>query len=393
MSTIDVSLCVNTFQKPWHLHRLLASIAAQQGVTGRFELVVSDDGSTDETADVVDQFRRRVRFPVSFTTHPRTGYHVARVRNDGARATTAPYLLFLDGDCVLPPDHVAVHLGRRRDGCAMVGDCYRIEEEQSAVLSEEGAARGEFLRWDMPHERRRLNRLDRKMRLYSLLRHPRRPKLVSNNVGIWRRDFDRVNGFDENFRGWGAEDDDLGRRLKRAGVRLKSILGWTQLYHLWHPRDPSATPNWNDGANAGYIRRPGWLTRCRNGLVARPLADLSIGVVGRADRPAIAAELWRRMNLPPSIPLEGLPASASPAVACVSGLPDQVEVEVLFFPGKGRFSGRAECNVLVVLDESDVPRRLLGAAHRIVAGRQFPGLPADRQFPLNELHRALDSIT
>jgi glycosyltransferase involved in cell wall biosynthesis len=393
MSPIEVALCSNTYQKPWHLRRFLASIAGQQGIKGRFELVISDDGSTDETPDVVAEFRRSVDFPVQFTTHPRDGYHVARSRNDGARATTAPYLLFLDGDCVLPPDHVAKHLERRREGCAMVGDCYRIDQQLSATLSEEGAGRHEFLRWDVAHERHRLDRLDRKMKLYSLVRHPRRPKLVSNNVGIWRNDFEAVNGFDENFRGWGAEDDDLGRRLKRIGVRLKSILRWTRLYHLWHPRDPSATADWNDGANAAYIRRPGWLTRCRNGLVKRSLEDLSMRMVGRAIQPASVAELWRRTNLPQTISPESLTGAVSPAVARAPGAADRTDVEILFFPGSGRFSNQAECNVLVALEKGPVPRRLLAHADRVVADQHLTRVPAEHQFPLADLRRALDSIT
>ena len=231
------------------------------------------------------------------------------------------------------------------------------------------------------------------MKLYSLVRHPRRPKLVSNNVGIWRSDFEAVNGFDENFRGWGAEDDDLGRRLKRIGVRLKSILRWTRLYHLWHPRDPSATADWNDGANAAYIRRPGWLTRCRNGLVKRSLDDLSMRVVGRAMRPASVAELWRRVNFSRSVPLEGLPASARLVAANTGGAPGRQEVEILFFPGSGRFSNHAECKVLVVLEKGPVPRRLLARADRVVADQQMEHVPSERQFPLTELRRALDSIT
>ena len=139
----EIAISVTTYHKPWHLRRVLASIAGQQGVTGKFEVAVTDDGSTDETPQIVEQFRRSVDFPVCFTTHEHTTFHPARCRNDGARATSAPYLLYLDGDCVLPPDHVAIHLAHRRPGYVMLGFCYRVEKELSAGLTEEGgAARG-----------------------------------------------------------------------------------------------------------------------------------------------------------------------------------------------------------------------------------------------------------
>src|SRR5437868_7258595 len=126
MPAPEIAISVTTYQKPWHLRRALASIAGQQRIDGRFEVVVTDDGSTDETPEIVDRFRRGVDFPVHFTSHPHAAFQVSKSRNAGARATTAPYLLFVDGDCVLPLDHVATHLAHRRPGRAILGDCYRI---------------------------------------------------------------------------------------------------------------------------------------------------------------------------------------------------------------------------------------------------------------------------
>ncbi len=131
MKRPDISLLLSTYQRPAHLRRSLLSIALQQGVAGRFELVVTDDGSTDETPQVVVEFARSVGFPVHFTTRPHDGFRLSRCRNAGAAASSAPYLLFLDGDCVLPADHVRIHLQRRREGFVMAGDCCRLEEDAS----------------------------------------------------------------------------------------------------------------------------------------------------------------------------------------------------------------------------------------------------------------------
>jgi len=85
------------------------------------------------------------------------------------------------------------------------------------------------------------------------------------------------------------------------------------------------------------------LTRCRNGLHKRPLEDLAIRIVGHTSRPQDVARL-----------VEGR-FHAQPI--------DTPEVEILFLPGEGRFSGRAECNVLVALDSQNVPASLERAAH------------------------------
>jgi glycosyltransferase involved in cell wall biosynthesis len=378
MSDLEVAICVTTYQKPWHLRRTLASILGQRGIAGRFEAVITDDGSTDETPEIVEQFRRTVDFPVAFTTHPHAAFQVSKCRNEGARATRAPYLLFVDGDCVLPPDHVATHLAQRRPGYALLGDCYRIEREISDTLSEEGARRGEFLTWEINGERGRHARAHRKAVWYNLIRHPRKPKLVGNNFSVWRADFERINGFDEKFCGWGQEDDDLGLRLRRAGVRLQSILGKTRSYHLWHPRDPSTTVEWREGVNVPYFLRRGGLTRCRNGIVKREVKDLSFAVTGAGEATGHVMKLLRE---------KGIDAAKSQSPRNVSP-----EVEILALGGVGRFSRAAEFRMLVALDHAPPYRKLVEQANLIVAPTPLLGLNGKLQFGLAEFSQALEAI-
>jgi glycosyltransferase involved in cell wall biosynthesis len=267
MTRPEIALIVVTYQRPRHLALVLESIAAQRGMDSRFELVITDDGSTDESQQVVENFRRRVIFPVGFVTHPHVTFQAARCRNAGAQATTAPYLLFLDGDCILPADHVLKHFQHRKPGTAIIGDACRVDQTMSAKITAETIRRGEFQQLTTDQERRRLRKTAFKYRLYNFLRHPTKPyKLRSGNFGIWREHFERVNGFDENFEGWGGEDDDLGRRLRRAGVRLESIVAHTYSYHLWHPRDATAPDKVKQAANTKYLWRNDAPARCLNGL-------------------------------------------------------------------------------------------------------------------------------
>ena len=83
MPAPEIAISVTTYQKPWHLRRVLASIAGQLGVDGKFEVAVTDDGSTDETSQIVEEFRRRGDFPVRFTTHEHTVFHPARAATTG----------------------------------------------------------------------------------------------------------------------------------------------------------------------------------------------------------------------------------------------------------------------------------------------------------------------
>lgn len=263
----EIALLVSSFQRPGHLRRSLLSIALQRRVREAMEVVVTDDGSTDETAQLVQEFARSVDFPVKFTTHPHTTFQLSRCRNEGAAASTAPYLLFLDGDCVLPHDHVFVHLQRRAKNKVMAGDCVRLDKASTVLIDENSIFDGSFSEYAPPDELKRLQKLDRKARIYHWLRHPTKPKLLGNNIGIWRSDFATVNGYDENFEGWGCEDDDLRIRLRMSGVGIESILRWTHTYHLWHPVDKTAPTVWREGRNVSYLNRRRISSHCSNGLI------------------------------------------------------------------------------------------------------------------------------
>ena len=98
------------------------------------------------------------------------------------------------------------------------------------------------------------------------------------------------------------------------------------------------------GANVEYCLRKGRLTRCRNGLEKRALDDLAIRVVGSPPRCIAAGDAVRPR-----------PLRSSPTT--------QPEVEILVLPGKGRFSGRADCNVLVALDPAAATSPAARQAH------------------------------
>ena len=264
---IDIAILVSTYQRPEHLRRCLLSIERQRGVDGRFEVVVTDDGSGDETHRLIVDTARRVPFRLTFTTHDHHGFRLARCRNEGVAASTAAYLLFTDGDCILPPDHIRIHLDERRRGCVAASDCLRLDRTASAGIDDsvitDWSADGLVSR----RERRRVLWKAARALCYSACRVPMRPRLSGNNIALWRHDFERVNGFDEEFIGWGLEDRDLQRRLAAVGVRVRSILHRTTPIHLWHEPAPSFQRNGTGTENLRYYSRHSVPAYCLNGLV------------------------------------------------------------------------------------------------------------------------------
>ena len=222
----QISVIVITYNRPENLERVLVSIAKQEGVEGKFELIVSDDGSTDHTPSVVQEFGKSVDFPVRFVTHPDRGFELSRTRNDGVRESEGDFLLLIDGDCAVPPDHVATHFNARCKGVVRgLETPIWLSEAQSNLIDLTSVGDGTFRREITWRQRFELKKRALRSSFYSLIRHPRKPRLLGGNLGLFREDYERVNGCDQRFVGWGHEDDDLNARMRAVGMRLKSIIG------------------------------------------------------------------------------------------------------------------------------------------------------------------------
>jgi len=350
MDRPEVSVLVNTYERPWHLRRCLVSLACQS-VAGRMEVVVVDDGSRDETAAVVRGFARSAPFPVKFLTHPHDGFQLCRCRNEAVAASVADRLIFFDGDLVAGTGHIAAHL-RHLTPCVVTNSyCVRLDEEVSREVDEDQIQSGEFVKLATRRDLAKLAMMYRKAWFYELIGHSNKPRAKGGDLGIMRADFERVNGFDENFRAWGGEDDDFGFRLRAVNVRVKYIMNWTRSYHLWHPIDPTRPDKLRNGLNEAYMQRKLRLARCFNGLRKRTLRDLQVRLCGV---PANATGFNRALQTHFRWPqlLQG----------------GRADVEVLPFPGEGRFTGMADAKLLLVTDRSAVvPRGILSKANLILS--------------------------
>ncbi len=210
---------------------------------------------------------RNANYPLKWISHPHDGFRVSLCRNDGVRASSSPYFLFTDSDCIFPANHLQRHLAARRPGIIRAGDCFRLDEDSTARIDEAVITSGVFRQWVSRDERKRLFQKKIKEQYYQFVRHPTKPKLTGYNIGISRADFEAVNGFDESFVGWGCEDDDLAFRLRKAGMRITSALPYTHGFHLWHPAAPSRPAKWTDGQNVSRLANVDRPIKCAAGLV------------------------------------------------------------------------------------------------------------------------------
>jgi hypothetical protein len=75
-------------------------------------------------------------------------------------------------------------------------------------------------------------------------------RLHGSNFSVCRKDILAVNGWNEEFEGWGDEDSDLGLRLQHNGVRIRNLRNKVTQFHLMHDQLPSVNPK-----NAALLER------------------------------------------------------------------------------------------------------------------------------------------
>lgn len=101
----QVSVVVPAYNVRSYIEQVLDSLKSQS--FENFEVIIVDDGSTDDTAEVVKPFcDRDSRFQL--LQKPNGG--LSSARNYGIRHAHAPYIALLDGDDTYKPDKLATHV-------------------------------------------------------------------------------------------------------------------------------------------------------------------------------------------------------------------------------------------------------------------------------------------
>jgi predicted glycosyltransferase involved in capsule biosynthesis len=66
------------------------------------------------------------------------------------------------------------------------------------------------------------------------LAKPHKPKVLGADFSVRFSAFAKINGMDEEYVGYGSEDDDVGRRLYASGASVAVGIKQLEIYHLWH---------------------------------------------------------------------------------------------------------------------------------------------------------------
>ncbi len=233
-----ISVVVTTYNRPDALRAVLDGLAEQ---TERgFDVLVADDGSRDDTRALVEASARASMVPIRHVWQEDRGFRAGAARNRATAAARGEYVIFLDGDCVPRPHFIARHRALAEPGWMVAGNRILLSEgfTRSALDARLPLQRWTDAQW---REARHRGDINRTLPLIGLPLGPLRKvaarrwqRVRTCNLGVWRTDLARVNGFDEVFEGWGYEDSDLAVRLINSGVRRKEGAYATGVLHLWH---------------------------------------------------------------------------------------------------------------------------------------------------------------
>ncbi len=278
------SVIVPTFNRARRLELTLASFLRQTET--RFEVVVIDDGSTDETPAVLAEYAGRLRLRV--VRQANRGRSAAR--NAGLAVAAGEALLFCDDDRIAAPGFVAAHCEELLGGGdpkVVLGWQYGIVSivEPGTSLSQEDVASVLARRPDLACEIGLDGEVDAvfltpadvigdfagTVRDFAIpepfWRDHVEPVIaaygedlagftlpwaigLTGNLGVLRHLVQTVGGFDLSFKGWGLEDADLCLRLSAAGARTL-ISRRAANYHQIHPRPVERLDEWC--RNASYF--------------------------------------------------------------------------------------------------------------------------------------------
>lgn len=285
----EISVCVATRNRAHLLPRLISALECQEVDPRRFEVVITDDASTDHTGEVLHKLSRSSLLRIRVLRNQSCGGPAA-ARNKAWRASTSELIAFTDDDCVPTPAWLGIHLSRLAE----------VDISQGMVLSD-------------PDQNSRAGAMARRIAVVD-----ENGLYETCNISYRRVWLERLGGFDTSFRRAG-EDADLAWRAKEAGATT-DFSPEALVYHDVEPfswkRELRHTRRW-EGVVLLVDRHPQLRERFQPGrrswrgyhrpalLAAGGVIVTSCGIVGRRARTfllgaaAVAPYSWYRLRVQP----------------------------------------------------------------------------------------------
>ena len=194
---IQASIIIPTHNRARILKKVIESLSKQTYPADRFEVIIVDDGSTDNTGDVI----RSVKVPYDLQYFKQRKEGTSAARNYGIGKARGDIIMFIDSDILVDRYFVEEHIRSHRQGDSII--------VKGVVINTENID-------DPAKEKMKLSDVSTAF-------------FATGNVSIGKRHLIEAGLFDEDFKEYGWEDLELGMRLKKQGLRVttnKRALGY-----------------------------------------------------------------------------------------------------------------------------------------------------------------------
>lgn len=248
MSPERIGVVITTYNSPLWLSKVLTGYENQSQPD--FRVIIADDGSTNETRDLIDRFRERGILQIDHVWHEDDGFRKCQILNKAIRETDCDYLIFTDGDCIPEPDFIATHQRLAEPGVFLSGGYIKLTMPVSEAISDDDIRSGVIFdpQWLVSkgqpknHKLWKLSSSSLKKTFLNAVT-PAAASWNGMNSSTWTKDLIAVNGFNEDMQ-YGGLDRELGERLWNFGHKSRQIRYSTVCLHLDHARGYSKPEIW-----------------------------------------------------------------------------------------------------------------------------------------------------
>ena len=226
----SVSLIITTYNQKERLALVLDSVKCLNSLPN--EVLVADDGSTNDTKEMIETYKKDFPCPLKHIWHEDKGFRLSHIRNLAVKAAKSEYIIIIDGDMILASDFISDHLSYARHKVFLQGSRVILDETRSKeLLAKSGGGslkkrKIPLLTW-LIYRTSRLNaKIFDKKELIKGIR--------GCNMSFFKCDCEAINGFNEEFVGWGREDSEFVARFLFNGGELRRLKFSALAYHIYH---------------------------------------------------------------------------------------------------------------------------------------------------------------
>ena len=225
-----LTLIITTYNWPDSLELVLKSIESQTITPD--EIIIADDGSAAETQAVVSRFQEDSDLNIIHSWQKDKGFRVAKSRNKAIAKSSGDYIILVDGDMILHRKFIQDHINNAQAHYFVQGSRVLLTEDETNKILDSKKISFSFFSSGLKNRKNAIH--SNLMSKFFSTKKNYIHGIKTCNMGFYKQDCININGFNNDFEGWGREDNEFIVRLLNSGINRKNVHFNAIQFHLWH---------------------------------------------------------------------------------------------------------------------------------------------------------------